>query len=139
MERPPDDPGRRGAVAIIVRDGRMLVIRRSRAVVAPLAACFPGGGIEPGESETDALKRELREELGVETWPLRRLWQCVTAWKVELAWWLCGMADDAVVCPNPAEVDSVHWVTPAEMAAMSELLPSNKEFLDLIQCGEVVL
>jgi hypothetical protein len=43
MDFIPDDPGRRGAVAVVVRDGRMLVIRRARSVVAPLVYCFPGG------------------------------------------------------------------------------------------------
>lgn len=59
MEAIPDDPGRRGAVAICVRDGRMLVIRRARSVVAPLTYCFPGGGIEGDESEQQALIREF--------------------------------------------------------------------------------
>ena len=88
----PDDPGRRGVVGVVVRDGRMLVIRRSRSVVAPLVYCFPGGGIEAGESEEEALVREFREEVGVAVRPVRRLWQCVTAWKVDLAWWLVEMA-----------------------------------------------
>jgi 8-oxo-dGTP pyrophosphatase MutT (NUDIX family) len=139
MEQPPDDPGRRGAVAIVVRDGRMLVIRRSRSVVAPLTVCFPGGGIEPGETEEEALVREFREEIGVGVRPVRRLWQCTTAWKVELSWWLGELDLGAVPVPNPAEVDSIHWVTPAEMAAMPGLLESNREFLELIARGDIRL
>ncbi len=125
----PDDPGRRGVIGVAVRDGRMLVIRRSRSVVAPLVFCFPGGGIEPGESEEQALVREFREEIGVTVRPLRRLWQCVTAWKVELSWWLVEIAADATPVPNPAEVESVHWLTPAEMSQLPDLLASNREFL----------
>jgi hypothetical protein len=40
---------RRGVIAVVVREGRLLVIRRAQCVVAPGAICFPGGGIEPGE------------------------------------------------------------------------------------------
>ena len=139
MEPIPDDPGRRGAVAIMVRDGRMLVIRRSKKVVAPGMYCFPGGGIEAGESEHDAVVREVFEEIGVRIRPVRRLWQCVTAWKVELAWWLAKMDPSAVAVPNPAEVESVHWFTPVEMAELPDLLDSNRLFLELIARGEVSL
>lgn len=139
MEKIPDDPGRRGAVVIVVRAGRMLVIRRSRSVVAPLTYCFPGGGIDADESEEDALVREFREELGLTVRPVRRLWECVTAWKVELAWWLGELESDAVPVPNPAEVESVHWLTPAEMLQLPGLLDSNREFLELIQRGEIQL
>lgn len=139
MDRPPDDPGRRGAVVIVVRDGRMLVIRRSRWVVAPRTYCFPGGGIERGESEEEALVREFREELGVTVRPVRRLWQCVTAWKVELAWWLGELEPDAEPLPNPAEVESVHWLNPAEMSQLPGLLESNREFLVLLRRGEIHL
>ncbi len=139
MEIIPDDPGRRGAVAIVIRDGRMLVIRRSRKVVAPLMYCFPGGGIEVGESEQEAIIREFREEIGVAVRPLRRIWQCVTDWKVQLAWWLGELQPDAVPIPNPAEVESVHWVTPAEMLQLPDLLPSNREFLEAVGRGEIEL
>ncbi len=127
----PDNPGRRGVVGVAFRDGRMLVIRRSRSVVAPLVYCFPGGGIEPGESEQEALVREFREEVGIAVRPLRRLWQCVTAWKVDLAWWLVEISPDATPVPNPAEVESIHWYTPDEMSQLPDLLASNDEFLGL--------
>jgi 8-oxo-dGTP pyrophosphatase MutT (NUDIX family) len=139
MEKIPDDPGRRGAVAIALREGRMLVIRRSKHVVAPLVYCFPGGGIEAGESEEEALVRECREEVGVTLAPIRRLWECTTAWKVHLAWWLAEITPDAQPTPNPREVESIHWFTPEEMAALADLLPSNKDFLELVLSGKIHL
>lgn len=139
MDPIPDDPGRRGAVAVVVRDGRMLVIRRSQTVVAPLVYCFPGGGIEADESEEEALVREFREEVGLKLRPVRRLWTCVTAWKVELAWWLGEIAPDAIPAANPREVDSIHWFSPDEMAHLPDLLASNREFLELLARGEISL
>ena len=139
MEKIPDDPGRRGAVAVVVRDGRMLVIRRARTVVAPLVYCFPGGGIEGDESEEEALVREFREEVGVALRPVRRLWQCVTSWKVELAWWLGELAPGTIPVANPREVDSIHWFTPEEMARLPDLLESNREFLQRVERGEITL
>ncbi|HEX7375700.1 MAG TPA: NUDIX domain-containing protein [Pirellulales bacterium] len=132
-------PRRRGAVAVICRQRRLLVIRRSQQVVAPGAYCFPGGAIECQESEEQALVRELREELNVAVKPLRRLWQSVTPWQVELAWWSAELSADAVPRPAPAEVESCHWLTLGEMAALPELLESNRHFLAAVARGEIVL
>jgi 8-oxo-dGTP pyrophosphatase MutT (NUDIX family) len=126
-------PQRRGVVAVIMRQQKLLVIRRSQLVVAPGAYCFPGGGIEAGESEAVALVRELREELGVNVEPIRRMWSSVTPWKVELAWWRASIADDARLAPNADEVESVHWFTCQQMRALSGLLASNVDFLDQLQ------
>jgi len=140
MHEIPDDPGRRGAVAVCLRDDRrMLVIRRARSVVAPGAYCFPGGGIEPGESEEDALRREFREEINVAVHPICRIWRSRTPWKVDLAWWLGRLEPDVAPVPNPAEVESIHWLTADEMAALDELLPSNREFLELLAQGTIRL
>ncbi len=103
------------------------------------AYCFPGGGIEAGESEPEALVREIAEELGVSVRPLRRVWQSVTAWQVELAWWLAELSRDAQLVPNPAEVESVHWVSVAELSAWPGLLPSNHDFLRALAAGEFTL
>ena len=137
MTSEPSKTDRRGAVAVIARQGRLLVIRRSMRVVAPGRYCFPGGAIEPGESEEQALVREIREELDVAIVPVRRLWRSVTPWKVSLAWWLGWMSPDAEPVASPAEVESVHWYTPEEMAALSGLLESNRAFLDALQTGEI--
>jgi hypothetical protein len=41
--------------------------------------------------------------------------------------------------PDPREVEPVHGFTLVEMAAQSELLDSNREFLDPIARGEIRL
>lgn len=132
-------PRRCGAVAVIYLRQRLLVIRRSQQVVAPGAFCFPGGAIECGESEEQALVRELQEELNVAVMPVRRLWQSVTPWQVELAWWLAKLSPGAVPRPAPAEVESFHWYTLDEMAVLPDLLESNRQFLAAIARGEISL
>ena len=130
---------RRGAVAVVLREKRFLVIRRSAHVVAPGAFCFPGGGIEADETEAQALVREFREELGAGIAPLRRVWQSTTLWQVELAWWLGHVEPGCPLVPNPAEVESIHWLTRAEMLAQEQLLESNRTFLQALAEGRIVL
>ena len=139
MPTPPNTPlpknERRGAIAVVPRGDRLLVIRRSAHVIAPGAYCFPGGGIEAEESETEALVRELDEELGVAVRPVRRLWQSVTAWHVHLAWWLADLPEDAKLFPNAAEVEATFWLTVDEMRRLPDLLPSNHEFIEAMESG----
>ena len=54
------------AVGILTQGGRVLACQRRETVAYPLKWEFPGGKIEPGESPAGALRRELREELGIE-------------------------------------------------------------------------
>ncbi len=125
---------RRGAVAVICREGRLLVIRRSQHVEAPGTYCFPGGAIEPGESPTDAVRRELWEELRAVVHPRSLLWESTTPWQVVLSWWLTELDHTRPLEPNPAEVAEVCWLTPQEMRELPTLLESNRQFLDQWQC-----
>lgn len=54
--------------AAIINDGNILVAQRpySNKAYKSLKWEFPGGKIEPGETKEEAIKREIREELGCE-------------------------------------------------------------------------
>lgn len=55
------------AAVIVNSEGEILSAQRSAEDRHPYKWEFPGGKIEPGESAEDALVRELREELSVES------------------------------------------------------------------------
>ena len=130
---------RRGVVAVVLRGEELLVIRRSQHVRAPGMHCFPGGAIEPDETESAAVCRELMEELALVARPVRLLWRNVTPWNVELAWWLAEIDANALPVANPSEVESFDWLTVAEIRGLSQLLPSNLEFLDAWENGSIAM
>ena len=80
----------------IVRDGEILAGRRDRE---PYLGWWelPGGKVEPGETDHDALRRELREELG--------LADCLVGTQIGGDWALEGTSEKYV---NRA--DAVHAI-----------------------------
>jgi ADP-ribose pyrophosphatase YjhB (NUDIX family) len=60
---PPDGP-RVGCGVAILRDGKLLLIRRARAPEAG-AWSLPGGKVELWERTEDAARREIEEEIGL--------------------------------------------------------------------------
>lgn len=63
------------AIAVIVRDGRILVTRRMEGVHLPGLWEFPGGKRDPGETIEECLLREIEEELGATVEVERLLWE----------------------------------------------------------------
>lgn len=55
----------RVVAAVIAVDGKYLVTQRRSTAVLPNLWEFPGGRVEPDETDADALAREIRERLGV--------------------------------------------------------------------------
>jgi 8-oxo-dGTP diphosphatase len=60
----PDTPRPPIAAAVIVEDGRVLLVRR-RVKEGTLSWQFPAGEVEEGESAGQAAVREVREETGL--------------------------------------------------------------------------
>ena len=52
---------------VIERDGKVFIVRRMKGDKLGNKWEFPGGKLESGETPEEALRRELREELDVET------------------------------------------------------------------------
>jgi 8-oxo-dGTP diphosphatase len=53
--------------ALIVNGDELLICQRTRHQPMPLKWEFPGGKVEDGEKPREALRRELEEELGIDT------------------------------------------------------------------------
>ena len=131
-------PVKRGVVAVARRGGLFLAIRRGSAVAAGGRVCFPGGHIEPGEEEHEAVVRECHEELAAVVEPAACVHRSVTAWGTSLAWWTVQLADGDLV-PHPVEVDEILWLTLDEMLEEPTLLSGNREFLEAVIDGRVRL
>ncbi len=129
--------GKRGVVAVAQRDGLFLAIRRGRTVRAGGRVCFPGGHIEAGEAEHEAVVRECHEELAARVEAQACVWRSVTSWGTSLAWWTVALADDGDLVPDPVEVEEIFWRTAEELLAEPDLLEGNREFLEAVIRGEL--
>lgn len=130
---------KRGVVAIAQREGLFLAIRRGHTVAAGGRVCFPGGHIEPGEAEPDAVVRECLEELAASVQAGVCVWRSVTTWGTALAWWTVTLAAEAVLVPHPVEVDEIFWLSADELLAEPMLLEGNREFLLAAREGRLQL
>lgn len=65
MTREYPDAPRVGVGAIVIHEGRVLLVRRGRAPALGLWS-VPGGLVELGETTVDAARREVEEETGLD-------------------------------------------------------------------------
>ncbi len=118
-------------VCVLWHSGRLLLIRASDPVDGRAFLIPPGGGVEFGETLDDAVRREIREELGTRLSNPRRVGMLESFFR------FAGEDEHELIfvyeedCEDPALVgrDTVeltesngekflaHWYTPAEMAA----------------------
>ncbi|GHH20851.1 NUDIX domain-containing protein [Streptomyces lanatus] len=119
-------------VAVLLRADRLLAIRRGPAVARPGYWQPVSGKIEPGETQRDAVVREVHEEVGLTAVPLAKVWESETDdGRFRLHWWT-ATADTGDVVPDPDEVGEVRWVTPEEFLTLDPLFDGDREFFERI-------
>lgn len=121
--------------AAIVRGDPPCVLGAERAYPPRLAGWWelPGGKVHEGEGDVAALKRECREELGVEVEVGERVGEDIAIAEggaVLRVWW-ASITDGA---PEPREHASLRWLTADELDDVP-WLPADVPIIDAIRSG----
>ncbi|WP_049569176.1 NUDIX hydrolase [Streptomyces sp. SBT349] len=121
---------REAVVAVLRRDGRVLVIRRGpearfSGYWAPLS-----GTIEPGERQREALVREVREEVGLRVTPLEKVWECMTDDGGYVLHWWTAEVEGGELTPDPGEVGETRWVTAEEFSRLRPTFEGDRPFFE---------
>jgi len=110
----------------VIAESRLLVAQRLRPPELAGRWELPGGKVAPGETEAEALARELAEELGIEVAVGERLGDDIAldatttlrAYQVSLT---CGE-------PHPHDHGALRWVTAAELREI-DWVPADRDWL----------
>jgi 8-oxo-dGTP diphosphatase len=112
------------AAALFDEQGRVLIAERPAGKHMAGWWEFPGGKVAPGESDAQALVRELREELGVDAQPDAEIMTLTHEYPdrvVDLVLWRVS----AVGVPRGLDGQQLKWV--------ERLLPADRPFIEALQ------
>lgn len=119
--------------AIQNQDGRILITRRAPQKKLGGYWEFPGGKLEHGEECEAALRRELKEELGITVGHAQLLQAKPHVYDhgaVLILFYLCKDLQGKLTLTDH---DALKWLTPQELSEHEGLLPANREVTTLLQ------
>ncbi len=117
--------------ALFEKDGRFMICRRQAAKKRGLLWEFVGGKVEPGETKQEALVRECREELGIETSVGEEFMRVIHEYpdiSIELTVFRAEIAKGE---PQKLEHDDIKWITPEETGNY-EFCPADTDIIEKI-------
>lgn len=117
--------------ALMEHEGCFLCCRRARDKARAMMWEFPGGKVEPGETQAEALARELREELGIETKvgePAARVTHAYPDVTVRLTLLRARITRGEI---RRLEHEEIRWMTPEE-AKDAPFCPADERLLRML-------
>jgi 8-oxo-dGTP diphosphatase len=122
----------RVVAAVIQRDGKILACRRAPHKSLAGLWEFPGGKVEPGETDEVALAREIREELSIEITVGEFIAESVApageAMILLNAYWAQTNVAGEV---SSTDHDRMEWLAPADLETVT-WAPADVPFLALV-------
>jgi 8-oxo-dGTP diphosphatase len=116
--------------AAIIADGRLLAAQRAAPPEQAGGWEFPGGKVEPGETDEEALARECREELGIDVAVGRQVgedWPLHDGYVMHV--WTATIASGE---PEALEHSDLRWLSEAELFDVP-WLPADLRVLEAVR------
>lgn len=117
--------------ALISRNGRLLLCKRAEDKRLGGYWEFPGGKVEDGETDRECLKRELSEELCIDSQILRFIAENdhdYGDFSLTLVLYETEIIDGSM---NPTDHDEIDWIRPSDLHSM-KLAPADIPLVDEI-------
>lgn len=115
-------------MAVPVRAGQVLVVRRGPHARRPGYWTPVSGVVEPGETQAQAVVREVGEEVGLAVTPQTKVWECDTDDGAFLLHWWTTETAAGDPTPDPGEVSEARWIAPEEFHLLAPTFDKDREF-----------
>ncbi|WP_057510091.1 (deoxy)nucleoside triphosphate pyrophosphohydrolase [Staphylococcus simulans] len=117
--------------AVIEQQGNILCAQRSEQMSLPLLWEFPGGKIEQGETDIEALKREIQEEMKCDLAVGEKVTTTTHEYDfaiIELTTYRCNLQE---TMPTLTEHSQIKWLAPKALHQL-EWAPADIPAVDLL-------
>jgi mutator protein MutT len=126
--------------ALIESEGKLLVCQRRRGSAFEVMWEFPGGKVKPGETDAEALRRELQEELGVAAKIGSEIYRTQHIYKemiepIELVFFSVSIAPPEM---RNLVFERIQWREPKSLPELN-FLPADRELIERLAAGAIQL